>query len=57
MNIDDAVKILKRHNKWRRYDGDINEQPKMIDVTTLGIAIDTVIETFEIRTKSDFNYE
>ena len=57
MNIDDAVQILKRHNKWRRYDGDINEQPKMIDVTTLGIAIDTVIETFEIRTKSDFNYE
>lgn len=44
MEIKEAIKILKRHNKWRRYDGQIDESPEMISPKSLGVAIDTVIE-------------
>ena len=41
MKIKDAVKILKRHNGWRR--GEIEEQT---DPVILGAAIDTIIVYF-----------
>ena len=51
MKIKKAIKVLKKHNKWRRYDSDIGESPKMTDPKKLGIAIDTVVNKFEELTK------
>jgi len=47
MELEEAIKILKQHNKWRRYNGVIDSIPKMIDPRELGIAIDTVVNEFE----------
>lgn len=47
MNIKEAIKILKLHNQWRRYDGDIKERPKMTSPKKLGTAIDVVVKEFE----------
>jgi hypothetical protein len=46
MDILTAIKILKDHNEWRRYDGDILKQGKMIHPQKIGIAIDTVVAKF-----------
>lgn len=42
MKIKKALKILARHNKWRRGAGIPMENP-----TQLGIAIETILETFK----------
>lgn len=42
MEIQEAVKILKHHNKWRK-GADI----KMVDPKTLTSAIETIIKTHE----------
>lgn len=44
MEIEKAVEILKRHNEWRRYDGEIENSPKMQDPKEIGEAIDEVLE-------------
>lgn len=38
-----AAILLKKHNLWRRDNSEINRH-KMVNVTELGIAIDTVVE-------------
>lgn len=43
MKIKKAIKVLKKHNKWRRGDDSI----EMTDPKTLGIALDTAIEFLE----------
>ena len=43
MKIQQAVQILKQHNKWRRAD----EMMEMTDPKTLGIAIDTIVAHFK----------
>lgn len=48
MNIEKAVLILKRHNKWRR-GADI----PMANPTELGIAIDTVVTYAERKLKDE----
>jgi hypothetical protein len=47
MGITEAIQLLKDHNIWRRYDGEIGNSPKMTDPSILGIAIDTVVSEFE----------
>jgi ribosomal protein S27AE len=47
MELKEAIQLLKDHNIWRRYDGEISESPKMTDPKKLGIAIDTVVNEFE----------
>lgn len=47
MRIEDAIKVLGDHNKWRRYDGPIGEGPKATDPKVLGEAIDTVVDAFK----------
>lgn len=47
MEIKEAIQVLKDHNIWRRYDGEIEESPEMTDPKKLGIAIDTVVNEFE----------
>ena len=47
MEIKEAIQVLKDHNVWRRYDGEIGEEPKMTNPKILGIAIDKVISEFE----------
>lgn len=42
MTLSEAIKILKEHNEWRR--GDDSE---MVNPTTLGIAIDLIIQHCE----------
>ena len=44
MEIQEAIEILKTHNKWRR--GDLNME-FMMDPKDIGLAIDTVVEYFE----------
>ena len=47
MEIKEAIKILKGHNIWRRYNGDIDKSPPMTNAINLGIAIDIVINELE----------
>lgn len=47
MELKEAIQVLKDHNNWRRYDGEISESPKMTDPKKLGVAIDTVVNEFE----------
>lgn len=47
MEIKEAIQILKDHNTWRRYDGEIEETQQMTNPKKLGIAIDTVVNDFE----------
>ena len=49
MNIKQAIGILQTHNKWRR---GCDIEP-MTNPTTLGIAIDTVIEHVKNNVVSD----
>lgn len=42
MQIEEAIIILKRHNRWRR-----GAEIEMTDPTILGIAIDTIIRHYE----------
>ena len=44
MTLQEAIKILKEHNLWRR--GDDSE---MINPTTLGIAIDLIVSECESK--------
>ena len=44
MEIKEAIKILKRHNEWRIYDGDIFKSPEIMNPKKVGMAIDTVID-------------
>lgn len=47
MKAQEAVMILRKHNEWRRYDGQIGEGPQMTDPKILGEAIDTVCDFLE----------
>ena len=53
MKLKQAIKILKDHNTWRRFDGvsdlPIESDPKMAHPRDLGIAIDTVVSHFESK--------
>jgi hypothetical protein len=42
MNLDEAIKTLEAHNRWRRRDDD-NPNATMQNPTDIGIAIDVVL--------------
>lgn len=44
-SIEEAVKILDEHNKWRRWDG-IGNSPSQQSVYKIGEAIDVVVRYF-----------
>lgn len=46
MKLEEAIKVLKNHNIWRRYNGELEESPEMENPKTLGIAIDVVVNNF-----------
>ena len=46
MKIKEALELLKAHNIWRRYYGEIIKSPKTADPKKLEIAIDTVVNYF-----------
>jgi hypothetical protein len=48
MELKEAIDLLKAHNIWRRYDGEITESPKMENPKQIGIAIDVVVNNFEL---------
>ena len=48
MELREAIKILKDHNMWRRYDNTTMQNPSLI-----GEAIDTVVREYE--KKQTFN--
>lgn len=43
MKVEEAIRVLEKHQKWRRYDGDVGESPKMQNPLTIGKAIDVLI--------------
>ncbi len=45
MTVQEAIQILKEHNKWRRGNEDIPGQ--MTNPTELGVAIDTVVNHYK----------
>lgn len=47
MELKEAIQLLKDYNHWRRYDGEINESPKMPNPKEIGISIDLVVSKFE----------
>jgi hypothetical protein len=40
----EAIKILREHNQWRRFNGDTRDSPPMQDPKLIGEAIDFAIE-------------
>ena len=52
MKLKQAIKILKDHNTWRRFNSvglSRKSDPKMAHPRDLGIAIDTVVNHFESK--------
>ena len=47
MNKQEATEILRKHNEWRRYDGELGKGPEMTDPKKLGEAIDTIVAAIE----------
>lgn len=47
MELKEAIEVLKNHNVWRRFDGEIDGGPEMISPKIIGIAIDTVVSEYE----------
>lgn len=47
MHLKEAIQVLKSHNEWRRYDGEIDKTPEMQNPKEIGVAIDKVLETFK----------
>ena len=47
MTPQEAIKILRQHNEWRRYDGPLGEGPEMGQPKEIGEAIDTVCDALE----------
>jgi len=47
MNKKEATEILRHHNEWRRYDGEVGKGPEMTDPKKLGEAIDMVVSAME----------
>ena len=47
MTINDAIRVLKEYQVWRRYDGPIEDTPVMPQPKIIGEALDTVIEHYE----------
>ena len=43
MGIEEAVRLLRQHNGWRRYTADDGRGPKMVDPTLLGQAMDCIL--------------
>ena len=48
MSTEEAVKVLRHFNEWRRYDGAIGEGPAMPDPKDIGIAIDILCDANEL---------
>lgn len=44
ISLQKAIKILKKHNEWRRYDGDVDKAPEMQKPRDIGIAIDVILK-------------
>lgn len=42
-----ALKVLKKHQAWRRYDGPITDSPQMQDPKIIGMALDVAIHELE----------
>lgn len=51
MTLEEAVEILKRHNKWRR-----GANIEMDNPTLLGVSIDTVVKFFKNPHKEMVNF-
>lgn len=49
MTINEAIELLKQHNKWRRG----FEKTPMTNPTDLGIAIDTIVKHYEKQKKNE----
>lgn len=43
MTIKQAIKIVEKHNKWRRSHRNDRNAPKMVDVYELGKALDILL--------------
>ena len=48
MELSEAIKILKHHNKWRRSKEDFNPFT-MVNPKQLGVAIDTVVNQYQSK--------
>lgn len=51
MTLQEAVKLLENHNKWRRGDDTL----EMVEPKDLGIAIDLIVEHFNFEEKMTQN--
>lgn len=49
MSREEALRILRAHQEWRRYDGPLGEGPEMQDPVSIGQAIDVAIHELEIH--------
>jgi hypothetical protein len=47
MDISECIDILRRHNDWRRFGGDIKNAPLMVPPDKIGRAIDMAIRELE----------
>jgi hypothetical protein len=42
-----AAEILRKHNEWRRFDGEPENSPQMLHPKLIGEAIDVAVEYIE----------
>lgn len=50
MTITEARELLRQHNEWRRFDGELHESPPMLPPRLIGEAIDVVVAYLESAT-------
>ena len=44
-----AAEILRKHNEWRRFEGEPDAAPDMLDPFLIGKAVDVAVEYIESR--------
>lgn len=49
MNPSEAAAIMRKHNEWRRWEGEPHKTPEMQSPELIGAAIDAAIEYIESR--------
>lgn len=47
MDVRQALDILRKHQEWRRYDGDLEKGPDMQNPELIGKALDVAIKIME----------
>lgn len=57
MDVRQALDILRKHQEWRRYDGDLEKGPAMQKPELIGKALDIAIKIMEDKVNGKVQQE